>query len=88
MAAGVPVLVSDRPGQRAFLNKYRCGLTADESSPESIAAAVNALLGDPDLAHRLGAAGARAFEQEFNYERQYAPVLRVFQSLCHASGVD
>jgi glycosyltransferase involved in cell wall biosynthesis len=81
MAAGLPLLVSDRPSLRALVERHECGLTADESSPESIAAAVNALLGDPDLARRLGAAGARAFEEEFNYGRQFAPVLEVIRSL-------
>lgn len=85
MAAGLPVLVSDRPGLRAFVEAYRCGVTADESSQESIAAAVNALLGDPERARRLGAAGAEAVEVEFNYERQFAPVLGVFRSLCDTS---
>jgi glycosyltransferase involved in cell wall biosynthesis len=82
MAAGLPVIVSDRPGLRAFVDKYKCGLLADEISPESIAAAVNALLDDPELAHRLGGAGVRAFEEELNYERQFAPVLEAFRSLC------
>jgi glycosyltransferase involved in cell wall biosynthesis len=84
MAAGLPVLVSDRPGLRAFVETHQCGLTADEGSPESIAASVNKLLGDPELARRFGAAGARAFEEEFNYERQFSPVLDAFQSLCQA----
>ncbi len=82
MAAGLPVLVSDRPGLRALVETRGCGVSADESSPESIAAAVNALLSDPDLSRRLGAAGARAFEEEYSYERQFAPVLEVFRSLC------
>ena len=84
LAAGLPVLVSDRPGLRAFVEKHECGLTADEGSPESIAAAVNALLGDPDLARRLGAAGARAFAEELNYEHQFAPVLEAVRLLIDA----
>jgi glycosyltransferase involved in cell wall biosynthesis len=86
MAAGLPVLVSDRPGLRAFVEKHQCGLAVDESSPESIAMAVNTVLGDPNLAQRFGAAGAMAFEAELNYERQFAPVLAAFQSMCRASG--
>jgi len=82
MAAGLPVLVSDRPGLRALVETHGCGVSVDESSPESIAAAVNALLSDPNLSRRLGAAGARAFEEEYSYERQFAPVLEVFRSLC------
>ena len=85
LAAGLPILVSDRPGLRALVDQYKCGLTADESSPQSIASAVNALLEDPERARRLGAAGARAFEQELNYERQFAPVLEEFQRLTDAS---
>ena len=84
MAAGLPVLVSDRPGLQALVQTYKCGLNADESSPESIAAAVNTLLGDPDFALRLGAAGARAFEDELNYERQFAPVLVALRILVDA----
>ena len=86
MAAGLPLLVSDRPSLRAFVDRYECGLTADESSPESVAAAANTLLGEPDLACRLGAAGARAGEEEFNYKRQFAPVLEAFRSLCRDMG--
>jgi glycosyltransferase involved in cell wall biosynthesis len=88
MAAGLPLLVSERPDLRAFVETYGCGLTADESSPESIAAAVNVLLGDPDLARRLGEAGARASRKEFNYESQFAPVLEAFRSLSDSGGGD
>jgi glycosyltransferase involved in cell wall biosynthesis len=88
MAAGLPLLVSERPDLRAFVETYGCGLTADESSPESIAAAVNGLLGDPDLARRLGEAGARASRKEFNYESQFAPVLEAFRSLSDSGGGD
>ena len=86
MAAGLPLLVSDRAGLRSFIQEYQCGLTADEGSPQSIADAVNALLGDEELAGRMGAAGAKAFEDELNYERQFAPVLQAFRSLTRTSG--
>lgn len=87
MATGLPLLVSDRPALRAFVEKYGCGLAVDEDAPEAIATAVNALLGDPDLAVRMGAAGAKAFEEEFHYEHQFAPVLGSFRSLGRATGV-
>lgn len=75
MAAGLPLLASDRPGLRALVERYDCGLTADESDPASIAAAVNTLLGDPQRACQMGANGTRAFEEEFRYDKQFAPVL-------------
>ena len=33
LAAGVPLLVSDRPDLRRFVDRYHCGLAADETSP-------------------------------------------------------
>lgn len=81
MEAGLPLLVSDTPSLRAHVEKYRCGVVADEQSPESIAAAVNTLLGDPKRAAAMGASGRRAFEEVFCYERQFAGVLDAFQRL-------
>jgi glycosyltransferase involved in cell wall biosynthesis len=81
MAAGLPLLVSDQPTLRAFVEKHQCGLAANETSPESIAAAVNTLLGDLPSAEAMGKAARVAFEQEFCYERQFAPVLVALESL-------
>ena len=79
LAAGLPVLVSDRPALRALAETYQCGTCADERSPESIAAAVNVLLGDPEQARRWGQNGRQAFEDVFCYERQFAPVLEALK---------
>jgi glycosyltransferase involved in cell wall biosynthesis len=81
MEAGLPLLVSDTPALRAFADKYGCGLAADEKSPESIAGAVNTMLGELEGARRMGAAARRAFEDVFCYERQFADVLDAFESL-------
>ncbi len=81
MAAGLPLLVSDAPSLRGLVERYGCGAAADEKSPASIATAVNLLLGDPHRSQQMGAAAARAFEQEFRYERQFAPVLSAIQDL-------
>jgi glycosyltransferase involved in cell wall biosynthesis len=81
MAAGLPMLVSDTPALRALVEKYECGLTANEKSPRSIASAINILLGDTEGVQRMGAASRQAFEDVFCYERQFASVLNAFQRL-------
>ncbi len=81
MAAGLPLLVSDTPSLRALVEKYKCGLTADEKSPENIAAAINTLLSDSERAQSMGAAARQVFEEHFCYERQFACVLDALQSL-------
>jgi len=75
MAAGVPSIVADTPSFRALLAKARFGLAADPSSEAAIAGAVNRILGDPALAAQLGAAGRRAFEADYQYDR-HAAILR------------
>lgn len=81
MAASLPVVASDRPGLRTLVQTHGCGVTADESSPKSIAAAINSLLNDPERAQRMGQAGRRAFESVFCYEKQFAPVLAATNQL-------
>lgn len=81
IAAGLPVLLSESTGSQALLSRYRIGLTADEKSPESIASAINAMLGGPEQMVSMQAESKRAFEEEFNYRQQYAPVIERFQQL-------
>ncbi|HSS19397.1 MAG TPA: glycosyltransferase [Pyrinomonadaceae bacterium] len=90
MEAGIPLLVSDTPALKNLVNKFECGVAADEKSPESIAAAVNLLLGEPEMARRMGAAARKGFEEEFCYDRQFAPVIDELRRLTtaenHSSG--
>lgn len=81
MEAGLPLLVSDTPSLRTFVEKYKCGVIADEKSPESIAAAINKLLGDAERVHNMGMAARKAFEEVFCYERQFDSVLHAFEKL-------
>jgi glycosyltransferase involved in cell wall biosynthesis len=86
MAAGVPLLASDRPALRRLVEAHRCGVVADESSPERIAQAVNSVLGFDEHERELGAAGRRAFEGAFCYELQFAPVLDQIRRLASGAG--
>jgi glycosyltransferase involved in cell wall biosynthesis len=86
MAAGLPLLVSDTPATRALVEKYGCGVAADEESPEALGAAVNRLLGDRTAAKRMGAAAARAFDEEFSYRRQFSPVLNAYNGFVDGRG--
>jgi glycosyltransferase involved in cell wall biosynthesis len=81
MAAGLPLLVSDTTALRELVETFQCGITANESVPESIAEAVNTLLADSDFAYRMGRAGKQAFEKVFCYERQFAPAVAMIRTL-------
>jgi hypothetical protein len=87
MAASLPLLVSNTPTLSALVRKYNSGISADQSTPESIASAVNVLLSERERARRMGLAARHAFEQELCYERQYAPVLVQMRNLARSKGL-
>lgn len=85
MAAGLPLLVSDRPGLRDLVQDYACGMVADENSPDSIAQAVNSLFCNPEVTRQLGEASLKAFVDKYNYKYQFDPVLKAMGALINQS---
>jgi glycosyltransferase involved in cell wall biosynthesis len=81
IAAGLPMLVSENPSLRSFVETHQCGLIANETSPTSIAIAVNSLLSNEEEMNRMGLAGKKIFEEIYCYERQFAPILEQIYAL-------
>jgi glycosyltransferase involved in cell wall biosynthesis len=88
IAAGLPIVLSESSGSRSLLEKYPIGVMADITSPESVAAAVNTILADPQSTQMMRAESKRAFMEEFNYAHQYEPVIRRFQDIVAQRSVD
>jgi phosphatidylinositol alpha-mannosyltransferase len=57
MAAGLPLVASDIPGYREVVRHGREGLLVAPSNPRALAAGVQQLLDDPELARTLGSQG-------------------------------
>jgi glycosyltransferase involved in cell wall biosynthesis len=74
MAAGVPVVASDLPGNRDVLGD--CGLYA--SDEVSLLEACQRLIDRPDERSRLGAAGRERVRREFSRERQLAALSALY----------
>jgi glycosyltransferase involved in cell wall biosynthesis len=74
MAAGVPIVASDLPALREVLRHEQNALLATPGDAESFAAAVRRILGDPELAARLGAQ-ARADVLDFSWDARAAALL-------------
>ncbi|MGH9260896.1 MAG: glycosyltransferase family protein, partial [Acidimicrobiales bacterium] len=53
------------------------GILVDPDDPAAVAAAVGALLGDADRRRRLGAAGRRAVETYYTWDRVAADLIRI-----------
>jgi glycosyltransferase involved in cell wall biosynthesis len=69
MALGVPVVSTRISGIPEIIEDGRTGLLVEPEDPESLAGAVERLLGDPALASRLATEGRKKVESEFDIER-------------------
>ncbi len=68
-ASGIPVIAGSGGGIPDAVRDGETGLLVDAEGPEAATAAVRLLLGDRELARRLGAEGRRAVETYYNWRR-------------------
>lgn len=74
LAAGLALLVSDIPEWKKTYVEPGYGLACDPADPASIAAALKWFAENREAAARMGEAGRRKVEGEWNYEKQFRPV--------------
>ncbi len=82
MSAGIPVIASDFPLWREIIEGNNCGLLVDPLDPSAIAAAIDFLVENPDIASCMGHNGRRAVEEKYNWQREEKKMLAFYQSLC------
>jgi phosphatidylinositol alpha-1,6-mannosyltransferase len=82
-ACGLPVIGGQSGGIPDAVRNGETGLLVDPTSADAVADAVRLLLRDADLAHQLGAAGRKAVESYFNWDRVTQDVFRIAEE--HAS---
>lgn len=67
MSAGVPVIASHFPLWREIVEGNQCGVCVDPMDPVAIAAAIDRIVGDPELGRRMGENGRHAVEERYNW---------------------
>lgn len=87
MACARPVIGSDTGGIRYTVVDGETGFLVPPKDPEALAARLALLAGNPALARRMGAAGARRAERLFTWERVGSELERVFDELIQQSNV-
>jgi phosphatidylinositol alpha-1,6-mannosyltransferase len=80
-ACGVPVIAGRSGGIPAAVRDGETGLLVDAESVAAVTDAVGRLLDDPPLRGRLGAAGRRAVETHYNWDRVTADLVRIGHEL-------
>lgn len=75
MAAGLPVVASDFPFWRQFVEDVGSGIMVNPHDPQSIADAIMDVIGDPDRARQMYDAGSRAVQEHFNWDVEAAKLI-------------
>ncbi|QPK64912.1 glycosyltransferase family 4 protein [Methylomonas sp. LL1] len=81
MAAGLPCVATDVPGCREAVRDGENGLLVPVRNPEALALALEQLIADPRLMHRLGQRGRQRIEQEFSTEHVVAKTLSLYKEM-------
>lgn len=81
MSAGVPVIGSNFPLWRDIIEGNQCGICVDPLDPASIAAALDKLVENPDLAREMGLNGSRAVRERYNWAVEEKKLLRLYGEL-------
>ena len=81
MAAGLPIVASDIPGNRAVVTDGQHGMLVKPGQPGELAAAINKLLDDRDLANHYGSAARKRVEQHFSLQAMLDKHVALFNSL-------
>jgi glycosyltransferase involved in cell wall biosynthesis len=79
LAMARPLVATDRPILHDYVTHEETALVVPPEDPEALAAAIGRVLGDAELARRLGEAGRARVEAELTTRRlaeRLAPILR------------
>ena len=79
MAGGMAVLVADNPDWKKVYVDPGYGLACNPADPESIARAFRWFLDHPAETRAMGEAGRHRILSEWNYEKQFQPVLELLE---------
>ncbi len=89
MAAGLPIVAVDSPGNRAAITPGQHGLLVPVADPRAFSDAIVRLIDRPELAARLGEAARERAVAEFSLEKMVDRHQTLFESLihCHSNTV-
>jgi glycosyltransferase involved in cell wall biosynthesis len=81
MGCGVPVVASDLPPARRFMEGLNCGFMVDPADPQAYAEAIEYLLLHPEEARQMGENGRRAVEEKYNWGAEAEKLLDIYEKL-------
>jgi glycosyltransferase involved in cell wall biosynthesis len=83
MAAGLPVVAGDTPGNRDLISDGRDGLLVPVDDTDAVSEGIIRLIDQPDLAAGLGAAARQHAVEEFSLAKMVEKHVTLFERLVH-----
>jgi glycosyltransferase involved in cell wall biosynthesis len=84
MAAGLPCIASDIPGNQRLIRHDEHGFLVPPACPQALAAAILELVAQPDRCRRYAVAARQRVADEFSVERSVQQHLALFNDLRRA----
>jgi len=81
MAMGLPIIASDFPAWKKFIEKENTGICVDPTSPRQIADALLRLDIDRPFASELGRNGRKAFLEKYNWEVEEKKLIALYEEM-------
>lgn len=81
MSAGIPIICSDFPMWKEFMERYKCGMAVDPDSPEEITEAIHYLQNNPNEAREMGNNGKKAVMANLNWKQEEKKLIQWYNSL-------
>jgi len=81
MSAGIPVIASNFPLWKEIIEGNECGLCVEPLDPKEIAAAIDQLVNNPNLARSMGENGRRAILEKYNWPIEAEKLLKFYAAL-------
>jgi glycosyltransferase involved in cell wall biosynthesis len=81
MAAGIPVIASGFPLWRDIIEDAGCGVCVDPLDPGAIAAAIDLLVSNPDIARSMGEKGRKAVLEKYNWSAQASKLIDFYEAI-------
>lgn len=81
MAAGLPIIATDIPIWKEFIEQNQYGLCVNINDPRNIANAIERLIEHPEEAKIMGRNGRKAVEEKYNWEKEATKLLAIYKTL-------
>jgi glycosyltransferase involved in cell wall biosynthesis len=83
MSARIPVIASNFPLWKEIIKEGNCGICVNPEDPKEIAAAIQQIIDNPELAQEMGANGRKLVLEKYNWDIEKKKLIEIYSLLRH-----